>query len=80
MVYECWAWVALDDRNYEWVQGFDTGTQRGITVFRPLVRVDDENGYAIGFYCEDWQLSYGKEKPTHKGSEHELIQQTLRSM
>lgn len=74
MIYECWAWIGD-----EWVEGFDVGTYKGATVFRPLDTANEE-AYSAGFYCEDWQLSYGKEKPTHKGSEHELITQTLRSM
>lgn len=78
-MYECWAWVAPYGKDYEWIQGFDVGTQRGVTVFRPLVTIMEDE-YSVGFFCEDWQLSYGREKPTHKGSDTQIIQQSLEVM
>jgi hypothetical protein len=83
-IYACWAWIetVYGTEEYEWVQGFDVGTQvvqgKGhMTVFRPLDQADEE-GYSCGYYCEDWQLHYGVDKPTHKGVEFEFINQVLK--
>lgn len=83
-MYECWAWIekVWGSEQYEWVQGFDVGTKtlryKGhMTVFRPLDTMEEE-GYSAGYYCEDWQLHYGKDKPTHKGVEFEFINQVLK--
>lgn len=82
-IYECWAWVdPLNNEQYEWVQGFDVGTSvlpyKGhVTLFRALDAAQEPE-YSCGFYCEDWQLCYGVEKPTHTAQEFEFINQVLK--
>lgn len=84
-MYECYAWIAPEGtEDYAWVKGWDVGTttvpfKGHMTVFCPDDVVAEE-GYSLGYYLEDWQLCYGREKPTHEGSEHELINQTLKSI
>lgn len=85
-MYECWAWVEIlyGSEQYQWVQGFDVGSatlpyKGHVTVFRPLDTMQEE-GFSCGFYVEDWQLCYGKEKPTHTGVEFEFINQVLKAI
>lgn len=79
-MYECWAWLSTESGTAEWVKGWDVGTATlhylvHVTVFKTCVHpCCDEH------YCEDWQLHYGVDKPTHKAVDYSLIKQTLEAI
>lgn len=73
-MYKCWAWI-----DNEWVEGFDCGTSNDDVVFRPLDSIAEKD-YSAGYYCEQRHISYGVVKPRHKGSDADIINQTLRSV
>lgn len=70
-MFEAWGYI-----NGEWVKGWDVGTLRKMTVFF----VGEEKPYLERVYLHDFEVDYGKNKPTQPADTMKIIYQTLEAI